>query len=132
MSYLELLNKLPDYELKKLQRIQNSDARIITQQRKFTHITPILIDLHWLPVTCRIQYKILLLAFKCIIGKAPAYLASILQPYVPPRALRSAALHRLQEPSAQRKYRERAFSVCAPKLWNSLPLSPTMQDNRNF
>ena len=45
--------------LKKLQYVQNTAARIVTQTRKFDHITPVLFDLHWLPVS----YRIVLLFF---------------------------------------------------------------------
>ena len=51
-------------QLKKLQYFKNTAARIVTQTRKFDHITPLLIDLHWLPVSYRIVFKILLLVFK--------------------------------------------------------------------
>ena len=47
-------------EIAKLQRIQNSAARITTCNMKREHITPILVALHWLPIDKRIQYKILL------------------------------------------------------------------------
>ena len=53
--------------IQKLQRVQNSLARAITQTSKYQHITPVLKDLHWLPITQRIEYKISLLTFKTII-----------------------------------------------------------------
>ena len=53
-------------QLKKLQYVQNAAARIVTQTRKFCHITPVLFDLHWLPVSYRIVFKILLLVFKSL------------------------------------------------------------------
>ena len=54
-------------QLKKLQHVQNTAARIVSQTRKFDHITPVLSDLHWLPVSYRIVFKILLLVFKTLI-----------------------------------------------------------------
>ena len=45
---------------------------------KFSHITPALYELHWLPVSLRIDYKILLLTFKCIYGLAPTYLSDLI------------------------------------------------------
>ncbi len=69
--------------------IQNSAARILTHTKRSAHITPILIKLHWLPVSSRITYKILLLTFKSLNGLAPPYLSDLLSPYVPPRSLRS-------------------------------------------
>ena len=117
-----LLINLPDFQIRKLQLIQNSAARVITKQKRSCHITPILRDLHWLPVHCRIEYKILLLVFKCLNERGPAYLTECLQRYAPSRSLRSAEQQRLVEPKVKRKYGERAFSVAGPKLWNILPL----------
>ena len=53
-------------QLKKLQYAENTAARIVTQTRIFDHITPVLFDLHWLPVSYRIVFKILLLVFKSL------------------------------------------------------------------
>ena len=86
----------------------------------YCHATPLLKDLHWLPIKSRIQFKILLLVFKSIHGEGPAYLASMLEEYCPSRRLRSADQSRLVEPLTHKKYGERAFSVAGPKLWNAL------------
>ena len=56
-----LLYGLPSSKLKRLQRIQNTAARIIMRTRKYDHITPVLKQLHWLPISQRIEFKILLL-----------------------------------------------------------------------
>ena len=52
----------------KLQRLQNSAARIVSRTRKYEHITPVLIKLHWLPIKFRIQFKVLLLVYKALNG----------------------------------------------------------------
>ena len=44
-------------QINKLQRIQNSAARLVTHAQKYDHITPILHELHWLPIKVRIQYR---------------------------------------------------------------------------
>ena len=49
-----LLYGLPQEQLNRLQRIQNIAARVVTRSKKPCHITPILKDLHWLPVRYRI------------------------------------------------------------------------------
>ena len=49
--------------LDKLQRVQNTAARVVSRRRKHDHITPVLQSLHWLPVKYRIEYKIILLVF---------------------------------------------------------------------
>ena len=61
-----LLYNVPKNFIKKLQSVQNVAARLITRSRKCDHITPILFDLHWLPVSERIKFKILLLTFKAL------------------------------------------------------------------
>ncbi len=80
--------------------------------------------LHWLPVHYRIDFKILLFVFKSLNGLAPPYLSDLLQSYSPTRSLRSADQKLLTVPRAKRKlWGDRAFSVMAPRLWNSLPLN---------
>ena len=66
-----LLIGLPRDQINKLQRIQNMAARVITFTPCRDHITPVLKDLHWLPVKCRIEYKILLHVYRCLNGTAP-------------------------------------------------------------
>ena len=78
-----LLNGISDALLKKLQLVQNTAARVLTKTRKYDHITPVLKDLHWLPVRERIQYKILLLTWKSLHDLAPPYLKDLLIPYTP-------------------------------------------------
>ena len=117
-----LLIELPDTQLRRLQVIQNHAARLVMQQKKSCHVTPLLIELHWLPIERRIQYKLLLLVYKCLHNTAPAYLSALLQPYESARALRSAAQCLLVEPKTKKKYGERAFAVAGPRLWNELPL----------
>ena len=68
---------LPKYVVKKLQYVQNAAARLITCSCKHDHITPILSDLHWLPVSERIQSKILLLTFKALHQQSPTYIQDL-------------------------------------------------------
>ena len=72
---------LPRTQIERLQGIQNSAARVITLSKKSSHITPILQELHWLPVSCRIVYKLLLFVFKSLNDSAPAYIDDLLKPY---------------------------------------------------
>ena len=55
---------LPDCEIAKLQRVQNAAARLLMPCKKYDHNTPILINLHWLPVRYRINFKIYYLLSK--------------------------------------------------------------------
>ena len=119
-----LLTGVTDHSLRKLQLAQNAAARILTKTRKLPHIAPILKDLHWLPVRERINFKLLLLTWKAINGLAPSYISNLLVPYKPVRALRSSDKHLLIDCSYRTSSTlgDRAFSVAAPTLWNSLPL----------
>jgi hypothetical protein len=117
-----LLFGLPQTQISRLQRVQNSAARVITLTRKFTHITPILRELHWLPVNYRIIYKLMLFVFKSLNGVAPAYIDDLLQIYNPPRTLRSSNKMKLVEPKSHHSWGDRSFSCAAPRIWNKLPL----------
>jgi hypothetical protein len=75
--------------LSKLQRVQNTAARLISRKRKHEHITPVLVSLHWLPVQYQIKYKILLYTFKALNNLAPVYLQELVNADQPTRALRS-------------------------------------------
>ena len=71
----------PDKVIQKLQRVHNTAARIVTRTRKYEHITPVLFDLHWLPVSFRIQFKVLVYTFEVVHGLAPSYLNELAKPY---------------------------------------------------
>ena len=117
-----ILSGLPDSELDKLQRLQNTAARLVARGKKQDHITPLLRKLHWLPILSRISYKILLMTYKALHGQAPVYISQLLHRYQPSRSLRSSSQNLLHVPKTNTvTYGDRAFSVNAPKLWNSLP-----------
>ena len=59
-----LFLSLTDFELRRLQLVQNSLCRVVTRSSKYSHITPQLKKLHWLPVKYRIQFKIGLITYK--------------------------------------------------------------------
>ncbi|XP_072573218.1 uncharacterized protein [Paramormyrops kingsleyae] len=114
-----LLSGCPSGSLNKLQLVQNAAARVLTNTKKFDHITPVLSSLHWLPVKSRIDYKILLLTYKALNGLAPDYLNNLLTTYNPPRLLRSQGAGYLLVPRVERSTAGcRAFSYRAPQLWN--------------
>ena len=101
--------------------VYNSAARIVSRTRKYEHITPVLIKLHWLPIKFRIKFKVLLLVYKALNGLAPKYIKELLVPYKPRRHLRSEAKGLLDEPWTRLKFGDCAFSISAPRLWNALP-----------
>ena len=53
---------------------------------KFSHVTPLFQDLHWLPVAARIRFKTMELADKAVDGTAPAYLQALVRPHTPERS----------------------------------------------
>ena len=118
-----LMFGIPKDLMSQLQKRQNHAARVITQWRKYDHITPVLVDLHWLPVKQRIDFKILLLTYKALNGLAPAYIRELLTPYIPARTLRSMDNNLLEPPKCRLEYfGKRSFAAAAPVLWNDLPL----------
>ena len=74
-----LLYGVPKCHIDKLQRVQNAAARLVVMQGKFCHITPVLHQLHWLPVLFRINFKVLLLTFKAIRKSAPSYINDLVK-----------------------------------------------------
>ncbi|KAF7645476.1 hypothetical protein LDENG_00204010, partial [Lucifuga dentata] len=75
-------------------------------------------SLHWLPVSFRINFKILLLVFKALHGLAPRYVSEMLSIYEPVRPLRSFCTLFLTVPKIRTKtFGDAAFSRYA----NSLP-----------
>jgi hypothetical protein len=119
-----LLCGCPLYLLDRLQRVQNSAARLVVKAKKSDHITPILRSLHWLPVTSRVQYKVLSICHTCLSSSTgPVYLSELLHLYTPSRQLRSSADTKLLRiPTVRTKsFGERSFSYQGPFLWNKLP-----------
>ncbi len=120
-----LLAGLPACTIKPLQLIQNAAARVVFNEPKKAHVTPLFIRLHWLPLAARIKFKVLMFAYKTTTGAAaPIYLNFLVQTYAPSRNLRSASERRLVVPS-QRGYQITLtdLSWTVPSWWNDLPIS---------
>ena len=115
--------KISSQLLQRLQVIQNAAARLITGARRLEHMTPILRDLHWLPVRRRITFKTAVLVYKCLHDMAPQYLQTYCEPTstVATRRLRSAHCGRLTVPRTRTNYGDRSFTIQGPRVWNSLP-----------
>ncbi len=86
-----LLAGLSACTIKPLQLIQNAAARVVFNELKKAHVTPLFIRLHWLPIVARIKFKVLMFAYKTTTGAAPIYLNLLVQTYAPSRSLRSAS-----------------------------------------
>ncbi len=118
---------LPDCDMAKLQSAQNSAAHLISLTRKRDHITPVLVELHWLTVRQCILFKVLVIMYKAINGLAPPYITDLINIHTPSRSLRSSAKLQLSVPRYKTTtYRSRAFSRLAPAEFNKLPSDITL------
>lgn len=117
-----LLYGIDDKDDKRLQSVQNSLARVVWRAPKFSHVTPILEDLHWLKIKQRREFKINTITYKTLENNQPVYLRNLLTISERSRTTRSTGTKELTRPPApQSASGSRAFSVVAPRLWNELP-----------
>ena len=104
----------------------NASARLVYRVPKYCHITPLLRELHWLPVHLRVDFKILLVTFKVLHGIAPSYLKDLVSvlPDSQYQLRRNNNGILLERPWLRTKKTmgDCAFSIAAAFLWNSLPL----------
>ena len=105
----------------KLQAVQNFAARIITNSRKFDHVTPLRCELHWLPVKLHLFYRDAILTFKCMNGMAPDYLSEkfVHRGSISGRCTRNS--QSLNIPLYKSATGQRTFYYRAVSLWNDLP-----------
>ena len=118
-----LLSSCPNQLLNKLQKVQNSAARLVFKARKQEHTKPLLQKLLWLPVHSRIQYKISILCYNSFSETYPLYLSELLTVYYPSRQLHSILdMKTFCIPLTKTKMcGEQAFCFTGPKQWNSMP-----------
>ena len=124
-----LLSGTSAKNIRKLQTVQNSLARVVTGAKRRDHIKPALKTLHWLPISERIHYKVALITHKVIVTQKPKYLADIVSVYRPTRDLRSSSQQRLSGNVSMTKAGERSFSSTSSRLWNGLPLDLRAESN---
>jgi len=87
-------------------------------------ITPVLKQLHWLPVSRRIDFKLAVLMYQISRGLAPTYLQDrcmLASELSSGRRLRSANVPTFVVPRTRTKLGDRSFAAAGPRLWNSLP-----------
>ena len=112
---------LPSSSIIRLQHIQNSLAHVVCNSSRFqAHTTSLLNNLHWLPVTQLIKYKIALLTFKTLRFVKPSYLSELLLHYQPLRKLRSSDANLLDVPKILTSIGRHSFSFAASTVWNTL------------
>lgn len=123
-----LLYNTSQSNLHRLQRMQNSIARVVVRDKRSDHITPVLKNLHWLPIKERINYKIALITHRAYYDRSPEYLSNLIPKYQPARELRSATQVRLAKPSGLKSsLGAQSFSVAAERIWNSLFMNMNMR-----
>ena len=111
-----LLCGLPQTLLSKVQRVQNAAARLVCLTGRRKHITPVLKELHWLPVRQRISFKVPVLTYQALHGTAPQYMTDLLSRYPPTRTLRCSDALLLTAPQRRlTSFGDRAFQHAAPR-----------------
>ena len=113
-----LLYRVSTRNIHKLQRCQNTAARLILQQSFTPSIQDFMNQLHWLPIQARIDFKIA--TYKALSSGQPAYLRELNSPYKPSCQLRSSDQSLLTIPLT---IGQRAFFWSSVFIWNSIPLS---------
>ena len=96
---------LSQRDLDQIQSVLNAAARLTADARKFDHVTSLLVNLHWLRVSERIQYKLCILVHLCLNGAAPQYLSKLIQSLLDVdsrRRLRSASTAEVLVPAMRR------------------------------
>lgn len=128
-----ILCGLPDSTLKHLTRVQRMSARFVSQRSKYDHITPTMMQLHWLPIRHRIHYKVILLTYKSMNGLAPPYLEELMTKR-PMKRTRADGNNDLSVPRIKNTtFGGRSFEHMGPILWNSLPRELKLcKDLNNF
>ena len=128
ISHLDYANSLligaTKCTIQPMQRIQNMCAKLILGKSKYDSSSEAIKELHWLPITKRIQFKVLCLVHKSLLGEAPDYLATMFKFEYRTYSVttRSSDEHLLHIPSTRRKtFADRSVDVQGPILWNKLP-----------
>lgn len=122
---------LPGKTTRKLQLAQNTAARVITKTKKYEHITPVLKQLHWLPINRRSEYKAMLLIYNALNNQGPSYISQLLQWYKPSRPLRSRLTPSLVPCRGRStKINKRLLRGGCSTQWNNLP--PSIRTAKSF
>jgi len=128
-----LFSGITDSLLMRLQSVQNAAARLVTGTRQRDHITPVLRQLHWLPVRVRqrVDFKLALLVYKALHDVTAAYLVDDCQliSHAGRRRLRSAAIDTCCVPRTNTRFGDRSFAAAGSRLLNSLPARIPQPDN---
>ena len=116
-----LLGGISKRDLTRLQRIQNKCARLVYMKPKWSHATPLLRSLHWLPVEKRIKFRLLCQTFKTLQNALPSYIYNFFDFQKSAYSLRSTSAIKLVVPKSRINIGMKSFSSLSARLWNNLP-----------
>jgi len=119
--YNSLLFDISDVLVRSLQSVQNAAARLVTGACRCDHITPVVQQLHWLPVYQRVVFKIVGLIYQWLVETAPAYCRLLSDTGRRPLRSNSNDMRKLLVPQTHNKLCDSSFSAAGPRLWNDLP-----------
>ncbi len=112
-------------DLDRLQSLQNKAAKLIFSADRRSSPSPLLDNLHWLPVRERIQFKLCMYVYKCLHDCAPDYLSAFIsyksRPQTGPVTRSAKDTSILNVHIGRTRTGDKSFSVSAPMLWNRLP-----------
>ena len=117
-----LLYGVPNCHLHQLHRVQNVAKRLIFEESKYCHVTPLLKSLQCLSVKYRINFKVHLATFKAIHGLSPVYISELIS--IRDVSLSRYCLRLTNSLKSRKTLGDRSFFVAAPpppELWNELP-----------
>ena len=120
-----LLGGLPKSSINRMQALQNMAAKITLGIHKYESASTCLVQLHWLPIKYRIDYKIISIVHKCLYEDAPPYLTRMIQHSKPGKqGLRSETdtTRLLVLWTSKKSFAAHSFSVLGPQLWNQLSI----------
>ena len=127
-----LFSGITDSLFRRLQSVQNAAGRLVTGTRRRDYITPVLRQLHWLPVRQRVEIKLALLVYKALHDATAAYIVDdcqLVSRHAGHRQLRSADIDTCCVPQTNTRLGDRSFAAAGPRLWNSLPARIRQPDN---
>ena len=101
-----------------MQKVQNTAARLILRAPCHQNCTPLLQELHWLPISERIKYKTACMCYNAITGSTPSYFSELLHLYSPSLSLHSSSDTHAQNPTLQLQNPWLSHFLT---LWNNLP-----------
>ena len=113
--------------------MQNFAARILTDTRKYDHITPVLKALGWLTIEEQLRLRDVTVMYKCVNNVVPAYISCKTGKQSNAHAYNLRNSEDLNLPECRTAAAQRGFFYRAAKAWNSLINNTrTAQSLRSF